>query len=271
METWFNKKNGFFVIKLHYSADDRKRTVNWKSEASRGVPEDIWEQEYELNFQRQKGKKVFTEFSETTHCKSLQPVNDILFLRGWDFGYHRPACVLTQINTADQWCIIREWLGKDTALETFAQGVLSQCPRGDGIRYKDYCDPAGTQSSDKSVRTSIDILNALNIHPIYKKSAPEMRAGIIRSLLLKRSDGEPGLLLNKSCKMLTEGFLGGYHYPENLAYGEKETPLKDGFYDHLFDALGYIAYSVFKYSNPEKKKNNRFVYSERRYNDFTGS
>ncbi len=267
LEYWHNKHNKFCVIRLHYTADPKKRTKQWLKQAKAGLPDDAWEQEYEINFQQQKGRKVFNEYNETIHRRKLKPNPNLLFLRGWDFGYHRPACVITQIDTNDIWLILQEFLGCDEPLEIFAKRVLENSPAG---KYKDFCDPAGAQSSDKSVRTSIEILNAFGIYPIYKKSTAAERVRIIRSKLLIRSDKQPGLLLDTSCKILNEGFLGGYHYPENPTPNQEDTPEKDGFYDHLFDALGYIAYNTFKYVNPERRKK-VFVSKRSSFNPFTGT
>jgi hypothetical protein len=268
VEFWHNKINKFCIIKLHYTADERKRTAVWKESAKAGLPDAAWQQEYEINFEQQRGKRVFGEYSEHTHRKDLQENKELVFYRGWDFGYRRPACVITQIDNNDIWIILQEFLGCDEPLEVFAKKVLDCCPDG---KYKDYCDPAGAQSSDKSVRTSIEVLNALNIYPVYKKSSPTERARIIRSKLLIREDKNYGLLINKSCQILHEGFGGGYHYPENPTPNQLDAPEKDGFYDHVFDALGYIAYSVFKYSNPERKKKQHLVLRQRNYNPFTGA
>ena len=53
-------------------------------------------------------------------------------------------------------------------------------------------------------------------------------------------DGRPKLLVNSQCKMLIDGFMGGYHYPEKETRNQKTTkPVKDE-YSHIHDALQYI-------------------------------
>jgi hypothetical protein len=42
--------------------------------------------------------------------------------------------------------------------------------------------------------------------------------------------------VSPECQIFINGFSGAYEYDEN------GQPKKDGYYDHLFDALRYIAY-----------------------------
>jgi hypothetical protein len=262
-----NKNNKFFCIFLHYTADPQKRTKQWRSKAKAGMTEDAWQMEYELNFYVQKGKRVFPEFDEKIHIANLEFNPELLTLIGWDFGYLHPACVVTQVDKNDCWLIIDEILGKEEPLEVFIQRLFNKPYYSKIKSCKHFCDPAGAQHSGLALRTSIEILNAYGIYPIYKKSNPEERARIIRTKLLLDENRQPQLLVNKSCKILIEGFLGGYHYVENET---KEIIEKDGYYDHLFDALGYIAYSTFFYKSEYKKYPLNFQYKPRTYNEFTG-
>jgi len=262
-----NKNNKFFCIFLHYSADSEKRRASWKAKAKAGMTEEAWQMEYELNFFVQKGKRVFPEFEEKKHIAELQFNPELLTLVGWDFGYLHPACVVTQVDKNNTWLILDEILGHEEPLEIFIQRLFS-LPYWNKVKScKHFCDPSGTQHSGLALRNSIEVLNAYGIYPVYKKSNPEERARIIRSKLLPTQDGTPGLLVNKSCKLIIEGFLGGYHYMDTPV---KEIIEKDGLYDHLFDALGYIAYSTFFYKSEVKKYPLSFHYKPRAYNPFTG-
>jgi hypothetical protein len=222
----------------------------------------------EINAEQSKGKKVFPEFIEQIHVANLQPIQGLPIYRGWDFGFHNPCCVWSQINPDDQWCLLWELLGHDEALEIFAPKVKSYFQ---GFQFKDFADRAGAQSSDKSQRTSIQILNSFGITPQYKFSNPEDRAQLIRGKLLKRLDNKPGILVNKTCRMIIDGMNGGYHYPEitTRSPNEKEEPVKDGIFEHYFDCIGYQAIFLFK---PNKMRRDAPIRPRRtvRYNRFTG-
>ena len=66
----------------------------------------------------------------------------------------------------------------------------------------------------------------------------------VRRLLLPRSDGKPGMKVAKNVPEMEHviaGFQGGYIYRRvREGQTEKETPHKDGFYDHIFDAFQYL-------------------------------
>lgn len=285
--TWKNAKNRFTVVKLHYSADPDKATPEWKENTQAGMPAAEWQREYEINFEQQRGGRVFPEYVEVIHRKDLSEGYECLFnpfltvYRGWDFGYRHPACVVTQVDTCDVWRIYIEFLGTSITLEEFIPVVLDKCPYevkvGDDIvpiKYRDFCDPAGTQKTDKDKRSSIEILQAAGIHPMYKRSGPVERARIIRSKLLNRPDGNPGLLLHSDCKVIHSGFHGGYHFPEVENPNDPDAPEKDGFYEHLFDGLGYIAYNIFRYlsADPAKRRDRqRPRYVQHNFNRFTGA
>ena len=273
---WKNARNKFAVIRVHYTADEVKRTKEWMAIARAGSSEVDWQREMEINFDQQRSSRVFPGYSENINFKPLQINPHLPILRGWDFGYRHPAFVVTQVDAEDIWCIHRELLGTNIELENFIPKCLELIPKtfkvrnSDGVdeevelKFKDYCDPAGVQKSDKSKRTSIEILKAFNIHPMYRYSKPE-----IRSKLIPKSTEIQGILVDESCKKLNAGFLGGYHFPEDDD-GNGEDPEKDGYYEHLFDAAGYIAINAFRYKNVDKKKRRRVKYATRHYDPVTG-
>ena len=277
---WHNPKNKIAVLKIHYSADPDKDTLAWKDQTKIGMSDADWEREYEINFEQQRGSRVIPGYAETIHRKELSYNPYLTVWRGWDFGFRRPACILTQMNEQDQWLWLQEFMGQDVLFEEFVDFVIANTPQHvkiDGekvpLRFRDFCDPAGVQRSDKDKRSSIEILQAFNIHPIYKKSNPGERARIMRSQFAVRQNGQPGAYVDLQCKIAHDGLMGGWHLPETFMAGHEDDPDKDGFYEHLFDAAGYIAYNTIKYkaADPEKRKPKRVNYIQKRYNSFTGA
>jgi hypothetical protein len=56
-----NPRNGFTVATLHYMADPRKRSKEWRREAARGMTQAKFEQEFEISYDAMLGEKVFPE------------------------------------------------------------------------------------------------------------------------------------------------------------------------------------------------------------------
>ena len=64
---------------------------------------------------------------------------------------------------------------------------------------------------------------------------------------MPKYDGSAKFRIDQKCKTLIDGFLGGYVRKD----GDDETPEKDGFYEHLFDALRYGLIVLFNHKTFE--------------------
>lgn len=243
--TW-NPKNKFCVARVHYSVDPEKSTPDWIAKAKEGMSERGWNREYEISYDIFEGKPVYPLFTEQRHVTNLVYTPPGILYGGWDFGYHRPAFVVAQINAEDQFCIMGEVLGEDEGIKAFGSRVLQwRRAKFPGAEWIDACDPAGDQRTDKAEFTSIQALNEIGIYPISRKSNIREGIEIIDQRMRMRTDGRVGFLIDPSCRVLIDGFKGGYRYPvvrEGMT--EAENPQKDGYYDHLQDAMRYIAINV---------------------------
>jgi len=241
----WNPKNKFCVLRLHYSSDPDKNTPEWKEMAQRGISERSWNREYEIDYDTFEGKPVFPEFREDWHISDFtyEPLPAKTVYRGWDFGYHRPAVTIGWINDFDQLLIKKEVLGHDEGIKDFASRVLNICATDfPNAKWIDACDPAGHQKNDKSEFTSVEVLNNLGVFPTSKPSNIDEKLEIIRQRLKMRNDGKVGILVHPDCTRIINGFKGGYRYAEaKEGQPEKEVPLKDNFYDNVFDSLEYLA------------------------------
>jgi hypothetical protein len=71
---------------------------------------------------------------------------------------------------------------------------------------------------------------------------------IVQKKLITAINGEPGLQVDPDhCPILIAGFVGGY------ARDEEGQVIKDGYYEHLHDALRYGAVNVFGAAQESKK------------------
>lgn len=240
----WNPKNKFCVLRLHYSSDPEKNTPEWLESAKKGISDRSWNREYEINYDTFAGKPVFPEFREDLHISSFeyQPMPVVTMYRGWDFGYHRPAVTIAWINEHDQLMVRREILGKDEGVKEFGQRVLTICSSEfPNAKWIDACDPAGHQKNDKSEFTSIEVLNQIGVFPTSKPSHTAEKLEIMRQRLKMRNDGKVGILFHPDCTRLINGAKGGYRYAEiKEGQPEKEEPLKDNYYDNIYDSLLYL-------------------------------
>lgn len=235
--------NGYRKLILEWS-DRPDRDAEWADRERKTNPE--FEREYGLLWGSVVGTPVFRPiYKKALHEVEMVPLEKTEVMVGLDFGFTRPAMALAQFDGAGQLGIRRELLGEDETIDRFGlrvQRILRADFSGCPVAF--YGDPSGHQRNDRSERTSIQILK--DLYGWRVKTRPsEIIQGIdrIRLHLLARSDGKPGIVIDPvQCPKLAYGFARGYVRSEN----DPEKPLKDGFYDHLFDALRYMAIHVLK-------------------------
>ncbi|MDO9575362.1 MAG: hypothetical protein Q7J55_02405, partial [bacterium] len=190
--------------------------------------------------------------------------------RGWDFGGRHPAIVFAQ-QEGNRLTIQHEYMGTNIITSDFAQLVnflSGQTDKGQlssalqrlvkstelvpfypkDARFQDYCDPAGSQIQSQTGKTEIDVLNnALpQIFPQYRVS--EIKEGLdITRFLLSPRVGEPWLkIAGEQCPILRQGFLGGYKCTKRGDAVLEDIPAKDGYFEHLQDALRYMVIHIYE-------------------------
>jgi hypothetical protein len=60
------------------------------------------------------------------------------------------------------------------------------------------------------------------------------------------------MLVNRSCNFFIDALSGGYRYQDRV---DKEEVEKDGFYEHIVDAGGYLAVGLFYSANAATIRN----------------
>jgi len=193
------------------------------------------------------GKRVYPEFNADFHAvDTLDAIQGEPLIIGWDFGMHS-ACVVMQLTPRGQLLILKEYLGEDMGIRTFAESVVIPFI----VRDFPYCkvglsvgDPAGNARSQVFEEMScIGELNSLGVETIPAKTNDiEPRLGSVRYFLNKMIDGKPALMLDrKKCPALFKGFVKDYVYQRLAVSGEeryKDKPNKN-MASHVHDALGY--------------------------------
>lgn len=245
-------RNGFFCIRLHYTAVPEYRSEEWQKKAKKGfLSNEQWEQEMEVNFTLAGTVKMYPMFKQETHVRKLTSVKELPLLIGWDYGYHRPAIVISQIDTFDTLNVLDEILGHNITIQNFTKRVKQylflKYPYHSKKKFiEHYGDPAGNQQNDKSEFTSIQIQRKMGVFVKWRRCPIKQGIRIIQYLMAEKEDGNITFKIDPKCKILIAGFEGGY--TENIPSDEKastELPFEDNYYAHLCDALRYLVVNKF--------------------------
>ncbi len=181
------------------------------------------------------GQPVYRQFKRSLHvddAAEFKPSGTLF--RFWDFGYGHPACIWAQASNLGRIIVLREYLGKEVEATEFARQVkfltAQHFPYAD--RIMDYGDIAVKQKKDTGQTLAALIKEGVTIH--YQSMGIDESVRKVRSLFEKLIDGKPAIQIHKRCQILIGAMSGGYHLKD-----DGTTPHKDGFYDHLADALRY--------------------------------
>lgn len=137
-----NERNGFVVCRLHFTADPRKRSEEWRAASKRGMSRAKWEQEFDINYDAQLGEKAFPEIREKREQIVLRegPYLDgkwpqhLQMWGGFDYGTKNPSSfhVYTQVD-AVTYAIWELYEPCRNIIEFVMK--MKACPYWDQIRY----------------------------------------------------------------------------------------------------------------------------------------
>ncbi len=251
---WKNPDNQFWVIEIHYTADEDKRHPEFKEMLIKTLPRRQYLQEYEIDWDTFEGMAVYEDFTDAhiSH-EEIEPRLGLPLVLGWDFGL-TPSAVVCQL-VDDQLFVLREFVAKNKPIDTFAPEVMNHLRiaypewHDSELHFRHWIDPAGTFRSEVDANTCMKEMHAQGIRKIFPGDVTwEARKGAVNHWLKKLSKHGPGLIVNERlCPVLIKGFRGGYHYPEKAQEIEptKIRPLKNEF-SHPHDALQYVCGGVRK-------------------------
>jgi hypothetical protein len=196
------------------------------------------------------GAPVYRGFKYTTHVKDNIPFDkERPLLRGWDFGYYRPACVWAQMDSLGRLVALREYLGSQQDATEFARTCKKLTSEWfpDAVSVVDFGDPAVVQKKDTG--STLGILAKEGILMRYRPSKIEEGVNIIRRTLNLMIDGEPAMQFDRrGAALLIQAMRGGYHLEEKVEDGGTDSkglkPVKDGFFEHIADAWRYLCLNV---------------------------
>ena len=206
------------------------------------------------------GKPVFPEFNDKVHVakETLEPMRGLPIILGWDFGL-TPACVIAQMSPKGQLIILEEIVSEDMGIRQFANDVVKPVlmNKYGGFQRFSAGDPAGNIRAQTDERTCLQELLECGI-PTEPASTNDWipRRESVAFFLTRMSDGQPGFLLDPSCKQLRRGFNGRYRYERLKTSGParfRDRPVKDDM-SHIMDALQYACLRIRSGLNPVRAR-----------------
>ena len=190
------------------------------------------------------GKPVIGGFSPAVHIarSPLSPVKGKPIIAGMDCAL-MPAMVFLQVVSFGRVIVIGECIGRDMAAARFCSEILRPyiAERGwEGFELSIFMDPSGGSRSQADERTVPEIMRRYGFRSkLARTNSLSMRIAAAESLTTKMVDGEPGFVVDPSCRMLIAALRGGYRYhPER--YNEI-VKAKNETHSHIADAFQYAA------------------------------
>ena len=252
--TWRTPKN-WCVLAIHHSADPKKRAGTpdgdlWiAQEAAKMSPRD-WQREMNIDNTISEGEPFYTSFNRAVHVRPLSYDPDAPLLVSLDFGRGHPAAIFAQKTRTNQVRVLWSLMETQKSIFDFMPMILAEVnARYPGALVHYYGDPAGAQETDKGATTQI-LLNEFKVKVNFRFSFIEEGLKMIERALLVRADGEAGLLIDPCNTVLIDAFAGGYKLDSGASGKDtegrlKNSPKKDGYFDHLCDALRYLFINLF--------------------------
>jgi len=178
---------------------------------------------------------VYDRFDRAKHVITDLPDLDREPLRvGVDFNVGNMSAVIG-IRTAKGLVIIDEISGAHDT-DALAQEIKRRYP---DHRIYVYPDASGGNRSTNAAQTDIQILEQYGFSNQSPKSNPMVRDRVAAvQALLENGKGQIRLTIAASCRKVIECL-------ELQSYNEKGDPDKEGGYDHMNDALGYVIWREF--------------------------
>jgi hypothetical protein len=216
-----------------------------------------YDREYGCSFDSIAGKKIYPEFNYHIHVAKHSlvpsPTDPLTIIRGIDNTGLSPAWILSYLTVTGQWRIFKEFCFSDVDIRDAAEAVILWCQMNlhSRCQYMDFGDPAGKgRDSIKMSAKRYIILKARemgqDINIVDGIQTPDIRWSAVRGRLSRISHGEPAILIDPSCEVLIEGFMGGYSFKEMVGMpGVFLKKADKNFIANVHDALQYPATRLF--------------------------
>ena len=271
--TEYRNTRGHCVLYVHHTADPNKRSQEWIDQVIKEEGELAYQVEYNLKWLLPVGKPVFQGFTREMYCKPYKKYGITeggLGVEGWDFGGHHPAWVRGERLATGAFIVHKAIMGVDLDIYAFMDIIEEVRERDfkDQPDYEMYCDPAGAMVNGQGTAPPVQLILQQRFHKRVKsiRSKPSQSVTAMKQLMSKIICGDPGLILHPllgeahhadgsvETGVMIEGFETGLVYDKlrgNDSGVHKLTYKKDQWFEHLFDAFGYMLIYIYPGLMPE--------------------
>ena len=191
----------------------------------------------------EEGKRVHPEYADATHCAPSPLLPDVRHpvIVGLDFGL-TPAAAFFSHRPNGQWWLFHEIATERIGIKHFGEMLLLPYMLANLMDYEVtlYGDPYGNASPLSETETPLKILSALgfNIQLPSVDGGPTIRRESLSAPLERLIDGQPGLLIDPSCRVIRKGLSSKYIYKRIQVIGDDkfhDKPDKN-FWSHICEA-----------------------------------
>lgn len=219
----------------------------------------------------EEGKRVHPEYVDATHCAPSPIIPDVRHpvVIGIDFGL-TPAAAFFSRRPNGQWWLFHEIVTERIGIKHFGEMLLLPYILANLMDYEVtvYGDPYGNAASQNDKETPLQILEALGFAITLPsiEGGPNIRRESLAAPLERMIDGQPGLIVDPSCKTIRKGLSSKYIYKRLQVVGDEkfhEKPDKN-FWSHICEAAQHAMVGAGEgkliIQRPVTKKRNAILY-----------
>ena len=189
------------------------------------------------------GKRVHPEYVDATHCSPspLIPDPKDLVVIGLDYGL-TPAAAFFSQRPNGQWWLFHEIASVDLGIKRFGERLLLPYILKNLMDFtiEIYGDTFGNVAGQNDKKTPSEILETigLDVKLPPMASGPNIRRESLAAPLSRMINGEPGMLVDPSCRVIRKGLSSKYIYKRIQVVGDdkfQDKPDKN-FWSHVCEA-----------------------------------
>jgi hypothetical protein len=192
------------------------------------------------------GRPVYECYRPDIHDAVIHEDRTLPMLRGWDFGYNRPAVVWAQYDRSGRVLVFRVLCPTGASRDELCAMVNAlqerEFPSRHPSQYRDFGDIAG-DNANTSGQTDIDFVeNYFGTSIETRRARVSDGLEVMRGLMTRNTkNGSPRFSVDVSCTRLREALGGAYYYRTDKT---EERPEKGNGYDDIADATRYVAQCI---------------------------